>query len=56
MNILFLMIPISLFLAGGFLAAFIWSVREGQVDDLKTPAHRILQDEEGALSDNTTAQ
>ncbi len=48
MNVLYLMIPISLLLAGGFLAAFIWSVRDGQVDDLETPAHRILEDEEGA--------
>ena len=46
MNILYLMIPISLFLGIGFLAFFIWSVRSGQMDDVETPAHRILADDE----------
>lgn len=44
MSILFLMIPLSLLLGGGFLAAFIWSVQSGQVDDTETPQHRILED------------
>jgi cbb3-type cytochrome oxidase maturation protein len=43
-NILYLMIPLSLFLGGGFVAAFIWSVRNGQNDDLDTPAVRILDE------------
>lgn len=47
MNIIYLMIPISLLLAGGFLAAFVWSVGSGQIDDLKTPPHRILEDGDG---------
>jgi len=29
-----------------FLAAFIWSVRGGQLDDLETPALRILSEED----------
>jgi len=44
MNVLIFMIPISLALGGGFLAAFIWSVKTGQVDDTETPSHRILED------------
>lgn len=44
MNILWLMIPISLILGGIFVLGFIWSVRKGQLDDLETPAHRILED------------
>lgn len=44
MNILLLMIPVSLVLAGTFLAGFIWSVNNGQMDDTETPAHRILED------------
>lgn len=44
MNILYLMIPVSLILGGGFLFAFIWSVHDGQVDDTETPPHRILED------------
>ena len=46
MNILFLMIPISLLLGLASVAAFVWSVGNGQVDDLETPAHRILTDDE----------
>lgn len=46
MSILYLMIPISLVLGLSFLAAFIWSVSNGQLDDVDTPSHRILNDEE----------
>jgi cbb3-type cytochrome oxidase maturation protein len=35
-----------LLLALLFLALFIWSVRSGQMDDLETPAHRILGEDE----------
>jgi cbb3-type cytochrome oxidase maturation protein len=51
MNILILMIPVSLLLGAGFLAAFIWGVRTGQNDDLITPAFRILEDDKGDSSD-----
>ncbi len=46
MNILILMIPLALILGGGFVAAFIWATKKGQFDDLDTPAHRILHDNE----------
>jgi cbb3-type cytochrome oxidase maturation protein len=39
-------LPFALLLALIFLAAFIWSVRSGQMDDLETPAHRILGEDE----------
>jgi len=45
MSIIFFMIGISLFMALGFLAAFIWSMRTGQQDDLYTPGMRILLDD-----------
>jgi cbb3-type cytochrome oxidase maturation protein len=32
-------------MAIGFLAAFIWSIRTGQQDDLVTPSMRILLEE-----------
>jgi len=44
MNILYLMIPVSLILAAGFVSAFIWNVRNGQLDDVETPPHRALED------------
>ena len=40
------MIPLAILLAFGFLFAFLWAVRQGQFDDLVSPAHRILFDDE----------
>ena len=44
MSALFILIGISLMVAGSFLAAFIWSVGTGQFDDDYTPSIRILFD------------
>jgi cbb3-type cytochrome oxidase maturation protein len=44
-NLIFL-IPIALFLGGLGLAAFIWSLSNGQYEDLDGAAERILIDEE----------
>ncbi|MBS0319148.1 MAG: cbb3-type cytochrome oxidase assembly protein CcoS [Proteobacteria bacterium] len=46
MDILYLLIPLSLVLAVLIGAAFAWSVRNGQFDDLEGPAHRILADDD----------
>ena len=46
MEILFLLIPIAIVLAFLIGAAFVWSVRSGQFDDLEGPAHRILADDD----------
>lgn len=46
MNIVFFLLPFALFLGLGFAGVFIWGVRNGQYDDLETPAHRILIDDE----------
>jgi cbb3-type cytochrome oxidase maturation protein len=46
MSAVFIALPFALLLALLFLAAFIWSVRSGQMDDLETPAHRILGEDE----------
>jgi cbb3-type cytochrome oxidase maturation protein len=40
------MIGLSLFMAIGFVIAFVWSIRTGQQEDLITPAMRILQEDE----------
>ena len=45
MKILFLLIGVSLSMALGFLAAFIWSVKSGQMEDNYTPSVRILFDD-----------
>lgn len=46
MNILFMMVPMALTMGFIFIYLFIRIVKSGQYDDLKTPAVRILLDEE----------
>ena len=46
MDILYLLIPLSVTLVFLIGAAFWWSVRSGQFDDLESPAHRILSDDD----------
>jgi cbb3-type cytochrome oxidase maturation protein len=46
MNIIYLLIGISIFLALLFLIAFFWAVKTGQNDDTYTPGIRILFDDE----------
>lgn len=45
-SILYL-IAISVTLGGFGLAAFLWSLRSGQYDDMEGAANRILFDDEG---------
>ncbi len=44
MSIIFLILPITLLLSLGAVAAFTWATRGGQFDDLRTPALRALHD------------
>jgi cbb3-type cytochrome oxidase maturation protein len=46
MDVLVFLIPIALFLGGIGLAAFIWSLKSGQFEDLDGAAMRILNDDE----------
>lgn len=50
MEVIFVLLPIALAIAGFFLIAYVWAVRTGQFDDTTTPAYRILIDEEAAPS------
>jgi cbb3-type cytochrome oxidase maturation protein len=52
MSALFLLIVISLIVALGFLAAFIWSVKKGQYDDDYTPSVRMLFDDYSKTNQN----
>jgi cbb3-type cytochrome oxidase maturation protein len=45
MSIMVVLIGCSLLLAIGFLLAFIWSVKSGQMDDDYTPSVRMLFDD-----------
>ncbi|MBA4198504.1 MAG: cbb3-type cytochrome oxidase assembly protein CcoS [Chitinophaga sp.] len=44
MEVFIIIALISLCIAGGFLAAFLWSVKDGQYDDSYSPPNRILFD------------
>jgi len=46
MNVIYLLVPLALILSGSFLAAYIWSARHGQYEDLTTPPHRIFLEDE----------
>jgi len=46
MNSLIFLIPLALLLGGAALAAFLWSLRSGQYEDLDGAAERILLDDE----------
>ncbi|HKX45167.1 MAG TPA: cbb3-type cytochrome oxidase assembly protein CcoS [Planctomycetota bacterium] len=46
MKLLLVVLPIAALLVVGFLIAFAWAVRSGQLDDLDTPPLRILHDDD----------
>ena len=46
MMILYFLIGCSIVMALIFLAAFFWSLRDGQQDDMVTPGIRVLFDDE----------
>ena len=53
MSVIFILLILSLVIGGGFLTAFLLSVRSGQFDDTHTPALRVLI-EDDMTSDKTT--
>jgi cbb3-type cytochrome oxidase maturation protein len=46
MNVLIYLVPIALSLGLTGLAAFLWSLRNGQYDDMEGAALRILSDDD----------
>jgi cbb3-type cytochrome oxidase maturation protein len=50
MNIIFLLIGISILIAAIAISAFFWAMRNGQNDDMETPAIRILFDDDKPVS------
>jgi cbb3-type cytochrome oxidase maturation protein len=53
---IFLLIGISILVAGSFLTAFLWSVKNGQYDDDYTPSIRMLFDDELKPETTTTSE
>lgn len=58
MSVILVLVIISMLVAGGFLAAFIWAIKSDQYEDTFSPSVRILFDgkqkatEKGAKRDN----
>ena len=53
MIVIFVLIPLSILIAAGFLAGFIWAVRSGQYEDTCTPSLRLLMDDPAAKTADT---
>jgi len=45
MSVIFVLIIISMTVAGSFLALFVWASKSGQFDDTVTPSMRMLFDD-----------
>ena len=45
MSVIYIVLPLGIIISSAALAAFIWSVKHGQLDDTETPAIRILDDD-----------
>ena len=46
MTVLFVVLPLTLLISAAAVLAFVWATRSGQLDDLETPALRLLHDED----------
>ncbi len=46
MNVLYIVVPLALVIVSGALTAFVWAAQSGQMDDLETPARRMLFDDD----------
>jgi cbb3-type cytochrome oxidase maturation protein len=56
MSDFFFLIPVALALGVAGLAAFLWSLRNGQYDDLDGAAERILFDDDAPLGPGRTGK
>lgn len=45
MSVLFIVFPLALLIVAVAVAAYVWATRSGQMDDLETPALRVLHDD-----------
>lgn len=48
MSVMYVLVPVALFVVGLAVLAYVWAARRGQFDDLETPAMRMLHDDEPA--------
>ena len=50
MDIIYVLVPLSLVLLSIGIAIFFWAVRSGQFDDMDSPAHKILFDDDDPVN------
>ncbi len=50
MTVLYVLVPLALILAASAVAAFLWATKTGQLDDLETPAMRMLHDDDAVTA------
>lgn len=46
MDIIYVLIPLSILLITAAVAVLFWAIRSGQFDDMDSPAHKILFDDD----------
>lgn len=46
MNVLYIVVPLAIVIVAAAVAGFAWAARNGQFDDLETPARRMLIDDD----------
>ena len=46
MNTIIFMVAVALLLSFGFVLSYVWASSNGQFEDLETPAHRMLKNDE----------
>lgn len=49
MDIIYVLVPLSLLLLAIAIGIFFWAVKSGQFDDMDSPAHKILFDDDDDL-------
>ncbi len=49
MSVIIVLVIMSIIVAGGFLGAFLWSVKTGQFDDTYSPSVRMLFEDKKPL-------
>jgi cbb3-type cytochrome oxidase maturation protein len=45
MSVIYIVLPLAIVVVTVAVLAFVWSARSGQMDDLETPAVRMLHDD-----------
>lgn len=52
MSVIFLLISLSLLVAGSFLGVFLWAIKDGQFEDDYSPSVRMLYEDKNKPKNN----